>query len=149
MRYRLSHGTTSILIAVIPICYTKYLKYIFQLNTPIYCQLCIKRHVSTQKSHHQAIRRTISEIYKVRVHILVSQKVYMKNYTVNNLNQDNSIVTVTIHRDNSIVTVFTRIFFHVNLLGSQNVHWYFIYLRYGSTNSLMMTLLSRNMSLYA
>jgi len=34
-------------------------------------------------------------------------------------------------------------------LGSQNVQWYLMYPRYGSTNSLMMTPSSRNMSLYA
>ena len=41
---------------------------------PFIHKLCSQRHVSTRKSHHQAIRRTIHKKYEMLVHILGPQK---------------------------------------------------------------------------
>jgi len=37
----------------------------WKIYTSIYCQMCIKLHVSARKSHHQANHRTISEISEI------------------------------------------------------------------------------------
>jgi hypothetical protein len=46
----------------------------FRQTQLFYSQLCLQRHVSTLKSHHQAIHRTTRQIYQVPAHILGSLK---------------------------------------------------------------------------